>query len=128
MTYSVKKGVIYSKKGIPACPRWFADNRLAVQMDETGITRAEYRNPHQKAGNPMVLLKGLHDGLRYYMEVNGITLKAEYTGSAIWPFGIESRWRCGDVSFRHSVYTVKDDIMIRLVTQRHRPEFFRIKQ
>lgn len=127
MAYTISKGLIFSKKGIPSSPRWFADNRLAIQLDETGITRVEYRNPEQKAGNPMVFLKGLHDGLRYYIEKNGVTYKAEYTNTTLWPFGIESEWNFDSVILKHSVYTIKDSIIIKLTTPAEMPVGFRFK-
>jgi hypothetical protein len=32
LNYKMNNGVIESEKGIPASPRWFADNRLALQF------------------------------------------------------------------------------------------------
>lgn len=127
MSYKVKKGLIYSNKGIPAGQRWFADNRLGIQFDETGVTRVEYRNPEQKSGNPMVFLKGLHDGFRYFLDDQDITLKAEYEDTVIWPFGLESRWKYQSCIFTHSIYTVNDSIVVKFVTPDNIPEGLRFK-
>lgn len=121
MEHTVKKGLIYSEKGVPCGQRWFADNRLAVQFDETGVTRVEYRNPEQKMGNPIVFLKGLHDGLRYYLEHDGITYGAEYINNTVWPFGMDSEWDFQSAVFKHSIYTINDSILFKLVTPGETP-------
>lgn len=127
MDFTVTDGRIRNEKGIPTGQRWFADNRLAIQFDETGVTRVEYRNPRQKEGNPMVFLKGLHDGFRYYLEDEGVTLAASYENNTVWPFGIDSQWRYGSVTLQHSVYTIGDSIIVRMVTPGHVPEGLRFK-
>jgi len=127
MEHKVKKGLIYSKKGIPLGQIWFADNRLGIQFDETGVTRVEYRNPEQKAGNPMVFLKGLHDGFRYLLDQNDVTTKAEYENSTIWPFGIDSEWNFNSVTLKHSIYTINNSIIIKLVTPDELPAGLRFK-
>jgi hypothetical protein len=127
MEHRVEKGLIYSKKGIPAGQRWFADNRLAIQFDETGVTRVEYRNPEQQAGNPLVFLKGIHDGFRYYMEQSGVTAKAEYLNNMIWPFGMDSEWDFQSVIMKHSIYTINDSIIVKLVTPEKIPTGLRFK-
>ena len=43
--FTVHKGVIYSKSGIPQTPRWFADSRLAFSFEEKGITQVDYYYP-----------------------------------------------------------------------------------
>ena len=127
MEYQVKNGLVYSEYGLPASQLWFADNRLAFQFDETGVTRVEYRNPEQRAGNSIVFLKGLYDGLRYYLEQNEVTYKAEYCNNTIWPFGIDSEWSFESANFKHSMYAIKDSIVIKLVTPEKIPSDLRFK-
>ena len=43
--FTVQKGVIHSKSGIPQTPRWFADSRLAFSFEETGVTLVDYYYP-----------------------------------------------------------------------------------
>lgn len=127
MEHVIKKGLIYSEKGIPESPRWFADNRLAIQFDETGVTRVEYRNPEQKAGNSIVFLKGIHDGFRYYIEQKGVTTRAEYMNNVIWPFGIDSEWNYKSAILKHSIYTINDSIIIKLTTPKEIPAGLKFK-
>ena len=127
MEHLIKKGLIYSERGIPSGQRWFADNRLAIQFDETGVTRVEYRNPEQQAGNPMVFLKGLHDGFRYYLDQNGVTYRAEYLNSMVWPFGMDSEWNFQSVILKHGIYTINDSIIIKLTTPEKIPAGMRFK-
>lgn len=122
MAYTVERGLVRGSKGIPEGQKWFADNRLSVQFDETGVTRVEYRTPRQTAGNPIVLLKGVHDGFRYYLEHKGVTSKAEYENSTLWPFGIDSEWSFEKSVFQHGVYTIHDSIVVKLVTPERVPE------
>lgn len=127
MEHSVVKGLIYSKKDIPSSPRWFADNRLAIQFDETGVTRVEYRNPEQQVGNNIVFLKAIQDGLRYYIDQKDVTTRAEYVNNTVWPFGIESEWNFQSVILKHSVYTINDSIIIKLATPEKIPTGLRFK-
>lgn len=127
MKHSVIKGLIHSDIGIPCSPRWFADNRLAIQFDETGVTRVEYRNPEQQIGNNIVFLQGIHDGFRYYIDQNDITTSAEYMNNTVWPFGIDSEWNFQSAILKHSVYTINDSIIIKLTTPEKIPTGLRFK-
>lgn len=116
MSYKVKKGVVYSKRGIPQPPRWFADGRLAFQMTEAGIDRVQYMGPRLELGNHTLFLQRLFDGFRYYLEKDCKTYKPVYENCKVWPFGIESQWMFEGCMLGHSVLAVDEAIVIELST------------
>lgn len=110
----MRKGVVYSDSGIPCPPRWFADGRTAVQLDESGISQVDYMNP--LGGQRTIFLRRLWDGIRYYLERDGVTYRPEYIKSETWPFGIEARWPFDGITYRHRVMVVDEAIVIQLQT------------
>jgi hypothetical protein len=112
--YSVKGGVIYCDRGIPASPRWFADSRLAFSFDEAGISQVDYYNPGDGQNLSTLFLRQLWDGFRYFLEKNSRTYKPEYTNSRIHPFGIESEWMFGNDLVKHRVMAIDESIVIQI--------------
>jgi len=112
--FVVEGGRVLCADGIPRSPRWFADGRLAARLDGTGVTRVEYYAPKPGDGNAIVFLKGLHDGLCWYVEREGRLYAAAYRDSVVWPFGIESRWDVQGVAFHTRVFLISDAIYIVL--------------
>jgi hypothetical protein len=127
MTYRVEDGVVLSDSGIPAGQKWFADNRLSVQFDETGVTQVEYRNKRQIDGNAIVFQKALHDGFRYFLEHEGVTYKAEHETVSVWPFGLEATWTFEGSVFTHGIFLANDAIIIKFKTPSVVPENLRFK-
>ena len=115
LPYSVSNGVIYCENGIPELPRWFADSRLAFQVDEGGIAQVDYYDPAPGQHLATLFVRQLWDGFRYYLERNNKTYKPEYTHSRIWPFGIESEWNFEGIIMKHRVMAVDESIVIQLV-------------
>lgn len=127
MRYFVKRGVVYSKKGVPECPRWFADERLVFEFTEEGITQVDYFNPAQWEGNHTIFLRRLKDGLRYYIEQGLFTYKPEYLDVRLWPFGVQAGMKVEGHEFRHSVLAVDESIIIMLETPKTLNCDFRFK-
>lgn len=125
--YRVEKGVIYSDKGIPELPRWFADGRVAFQFDETGICQIDYHNPNQKTNHQTVFLRQLWDGFRYFLEQDNLTYKPEYVNSQVWPFGIESEWKFGGVILKHRIMVVDEAIIMQVTVPEKAPTNTRFK-
>jgi len=63
--FTVQKGVIFNKSGIPEMPRWFADSRLAFSFEETGITQVDYYYSGGSAVGSTIFLRNLWDVFRY---------------------------------------------------------------
>ena len=119
--FTVDKGVIYCKSGIPEMPRWFADSRLAFEVGELCITRVEYF--YKAAGYPHgVFFRQLWDGFRYYIQKDGLTYNPEYKNSKLYPFGIESEWEFEGKIFKHKMLAVDEAIIIQLTTPTDVPE------
>lgn len=121
--FTVDKGVVLSKKGIPCQPRWFADSRLAFSMEESGIQQVDFW--HERGTT--VFLHNLWEGFRYYLVKNNLNYKAEYTNSRIWPFGIESEWTFDGVVFKHKVLAVNEAMVFQIQTPEKLPDNYRFK-
>ena len=122
MDYKVKNGVVYCENGIPFQPRWIADNRLNVAVTDTGITQVEYRIPELLVGASTIFLRTLFDGFRYFIEQNKLTYKPSYENSAIYPFGIDSKWNFKGDFIKHGIYTVDECILIKIKTPESFPQ------
>ena len=120
--YTIKNGVPYMEKGIPASPLWFADSRLAFNFDEGGVGQLDYYSPAPGQNLPTVFLRQLWDGFRYYLVKDGKTYKPDFNNSSIWPFGIESDWHVGSAVFRQQVMAVDESLIIEITTPDTIPE------
>lgn len=125
--YTVENGIIYSPKGIPQQPRWFADNRLAFQFDERGISQVDYYYSGAGQNLPTLFLRQLWDGFRYFIEQDNKTFKPDYTSSKVWPFGVESEWNFEGAIINHRVMAVDESIIIQLVVPDKIPGNLRFK-
>ena len=125
--YSVDNGVIYCENGIPELPRWFADSRLAFQVDEGGIAQVDYYNRVPGQHLATLFVRQLWDGFRYYLEQGNKTYKPVYTHSRIWPFGIESEWNFEGTIMKHRVMAIDESIVIQLVVPDALPAGLRFK-
>jgi len=121
--FTVEKGVIYSKSGIPEIPRWFADSRLAFSFEETGVTQVDY---YYSEGST-IFLRNLWDGFRYYLVRNNLNFPPEYQNSKIWPFGLESEWTLDNQLFIHRVLAVNEAIIFQLTTPAGLPQGYQFK-
>ena len=127
MGFTVKKGVVYSKKGIAEAPRWFADSRMSFEMDENYITRVQFMNPLTREGNHTVFLQRLWDGFRYYVEKYNLNYKPEYKNCIIWPFGLQAEWEFEGFTLKHNVYAIDECIVIQLTVPDKIPQDIKFK-
>jgi hypothetical protein len=130
--FTVKKGVIYCKSGIPQTPRWFADSRLAFAFEETGVTQVDYYNPLASfsgflSGPQTIFLRNLWDGFRYYIIKENMNYTPVYENSKIWPFGVESEWNFNDLLFIHRVMAVDQSIVFQMITPEDLPAGYQFK-
>ena len=125
--FTVQKGVIYSKSGIPQTPRWFADSRLAFSFEETGVTLVDYYYPANTMIGSTIFLRNLWDGFRYYLVRDNLNFPPEYQNSKIWPFGIESEWTLDNQLFIHRVLAVDEAIIFQLTTPADLPRGYQFK-
>lgn len=126
--YKVENGVIYSEIGLPETPLWFADSRLAFQMDEAGISQIDYHNPEEsKINMQTVFLRQLWDGFRLYLEQDLKTYKPEFTNCQVWPFGYESEWNFDGVKLKHRIMAVDEAIIMQIIVPENVPENTRLK-
>jgi len=122
-SFTVEKGVIFSKSGIPQTPRWFADSRLAFSFEETGVTQVDY---YYSEGST-IFLRNLWDGFRYYLVRDNLNFPPEYQNSKIWPFGLESEWTLDNQLFIHRVLAVNEAIIFQLTTPAGLPQGYQFK-
>ena len=127
--FTVQKGVIYSKSGIPQTPRWFADSRLAFAFEEKGIIQVDYYNPTSAyfVGHETIFLRNLWDGFRYYLVKEDMNYIPEYTNNKIWPFGVESEWSFDNMKFIHRVMAINQSIVFQMITPENLPAGYRFK-
>ncbi|RAP76041.1 hypothetical protein [Paenibacillus montanisoli] len=121
MKYTVKNGVIRSKKGIPCTPRFIVDGRLSFRYDQTGVEQVGFKNPAQAKGNSNVFLKKLWDGFRFYLEKDKLNYKPEYANTEVWPFSIEAEWSFLNAVVRHKVMAVDESIVFQVLTPANMP-------
>ncbi|MBQ4087649.1 MAG: hypothetical protein IJC78_05320 [Clostridia bacterium] len=86
--YTVKKGKILSKDGLPYAPRWFCDGRLSVQVDERGIGDVHYFGVNST--NFLTLHKCFWGGLKFYSIDQDGRCMIRPQVCEILPFGFES--------------------------------------
>lgn len=122
MSHKVKKGGIYSKKGIPEEPRWFADGRLSFEFSGHGVTRVHYFYPAKTLSSHVIFYQRLWDGFRFYVERDGLSFKPELGACCIWPYGMTGDWALGDCIFRLSVLAVNEAIAVQLETPSATPQ------
>jgi len=125
--FTVQKGVIFNKSGIPEMPRWFADSRLAFSFEETGITQVDYYYSGGSAVGSTIFLRNLWDGFRYYLVRDNLNFPPEYQNIKIWPFGIESEWTFENLLFIHRVLAVDEAIIFQLITPADLPRGYQFK-
>jgi len=125
--FTVHKGVIYSKSGIPQTPRWFADSRLAFSFEETGITQVDYYYSECSTICSTIFLRNLWDGFRYYLVRDNLNFPPEYQNNKIWPFGLESEWTVDNQVFIHRLLAVDEAIIFQLTTPAGLPQGYRFK-
>lgn len=125
--YTVDHGIVYSDDGIPESPRWFADSRLAFQLDEAGIAQVDYYPAITGQTLATLFLRQLWDGFRYYLEQDGKTYKPVYAKSKVWPFGIESDWNFNGVVLKQRVMAVDEAIVLQIVVPDNIPSGIRFK-
>jgi hypothetical protein len=125
--FTVNKGVIYCKSGIPETPRWFADSRLAFSFEETGVTQVDYYYPECTTLSSTIFLRNLWDGFRYYLVRDDLNFPPEYQNNKIWPFGLESEWTLDNQLFSHRVLAVDEAIIFQLTTPAGLPQGYRFK-
>jgi len=125
--FTVHKGVIYSKSGIPQTPRWFADSRLAFSFEESGITQVDYYYSGCSTICSTIFLRNLWDGFRYYLVKDNLNFPPEYQNNKIWPFGLESEWNLDNQLFIHRVLAVNEAIIFQLTTPAGLPQGYQFK-
>jgi hypothetical protein len=127
MEFSIEKGVMYSKKGIPEQPRQFVNNRINFYMDEMGISQVDYYVDKKTVTRPAVFLRRLNDGFRCFLESQGVTYKPTHDNVKIWPFGMQSDWNHKGTCLKYDVYAIEDSIVYQLTTPENIPEGLKFK-
>ncbi len=129
MDYKVKRGVIYSKKGIPNTPRFIVDGRLDFRFEESGIIQVDYLSPAQAKGNGAIFLRKMWDGFRFYLEKEKLNFKPEYLNTRVWPFCVEAEWNFCNSVIEHKVMAVDESIVIQVQTPSTMPPdtFFKLE-
>jgi hypothetical protein len=125
--FTVNKGVIFSKSGIPETPRWFADSRLAFSFEEKVITQVDYYYSGCSTICSTIFLRNLWDGFRYYLVRDNLNFPPEYKNNKIWPFGLESEWTLDNQVFIHRVLAVDEAIILQLTTPAGLPQGYQFK-
>ena len=105
--YKVKKGKILTEKGLPFAPRWFCDGRMAIEIDNKGISQLDYFGP-ELSGNYRVFKKRFWDGICFYFNQGGKRTALKPKKCEIMPFGFKSK----SENFEYSIYTVNDCLFV----------------
>ncbi len=86
MEYTVAKGVIRSKKGLPGVMHWFCDGRTALEMNNDSITQIDYFSPATK-GTYIALRRKFWNGLNLFLNDRKMVPER----CEIYPFGFTSK-------------------------------------
>lgn len=125
--FSVRKGVVISRKGVPGEPRWFCDGRLGFEFGAHGISRVHYMYDSRTVSSHVLFFQRNWDGFRIYVEKDHLTYQPEYGACRIWPYGIETEWNFQDTRLKLGIYAVSESIVLRLETPASLPAGLRFK-
>lgn len=105
MSYTVENGIIKSENGLPWTPRWFCDNRTAVQADNEQISEIDYFSKATN-GSYIMFRPRFWKGLKFYFLNNGQRNIITPSSCEIYPFGFSSKGEvCG-----YEMYTANESI------------------
>ncbi len=106
-SYVVQKGIIYSEDGLPYEPRWFCDGRMAFEVDDQGIRQLDYFGAESK-GNYMIFKKRFWDGIRLFLNKQGVRGALRPHKCQIMPFGFSSE----SEECNYGIYTAGDCLFV----------------
>lgn len=106
-SYVVQKGIIYSEGGLPYEPRWFCDGRMAFEADNQGIRQLDYFGA-ESSGNYMIFKKRFWDGIRLFLNKQGVRSALRPRKCQIMPFGFRSESEVCN----YGIYTVGDCLFV----------------
>lgn len=97
--YTVEDGVIFSPRGLPFAPRYFADSRLACAVDEAGVLlNVDYYGAGTR-GHQMAFVPDHWGGLKFYLYRAGKRYPLCPRDCRILPFGYTCRWEAFAFTF-----------------------------
>ena len=111
INYTVNKGKVFSKKGIPLLPRWFTDDLVAIQIDEYGIKEMQYFNPKTK-GTPRTFVADMWGGLKFLLDDNGNKYMLDFFDVTLMPYGFLAKFRYEDTEFIFEERIINNSVYI----------------
>lgn len=114
MSYAIKDGAIYSKKGFPLPKQWFADGRLTFSYDASGIECIEYFIPTAKDGNRIMFKRNIFDCFRPSVKIGDRRYTPDYCDLYIRPYGLECSFEADGALFSLEVAAIDGNISFAL--------------
>ena len=111
--YTVEKGMILCEDGIPLLPRYLVDERVACEIDETGIRSIDYFNA-ATSGSFRIVYPEFWGGIRFYLREGNELYSQSFKHTRLLPFGFEGIWEAAGHSFEYCQAVLEDCILIRL--------------
>lgn len=111
--YTVEKGMILCEDGIPLLPRYLVDERVACEIDETGIRSIDYFNA-ATSGSFRIVYPEFWGGIRFYLREGNELYSQSLKHTRLLPFGFEGIWEAAGHSFEYCQAVLGDCILIRL--------------
>ena len=109
--YTVNKGKVFSEKGIPHLPRWFCDNRLAVQVDRYGISAVQFIGILE---NINVFVKDMWGGMKFYINDHEERAYLDLYDTEMMPWGYSAKWKYNNNIFRFEQRVVNDSVLLTI--------------
>lgn len=107
--YTVEKGKVISKHGVPLLPRWFCDDLVAVQAAEYGVSEIQYFNRTTR-GSEKVFVADMWDGLKLYIDDCGMKNELNLSDTTVMPYGYNSVWEHEGNSFRFEMRIINNSV------------------
>lgn len=120
MEHQVREGKIISEKGIPHLPRWFCDDRVAMEVDKHGISKVEYFNKTTR-GQEKVFVDDMWGGMRFFIERNGYHYGQNLTHCELTPYGFRGVWEYEGFLFDYDQRVINDSVFVAITPQRDIP-------
>ncbi|MBD2847013.1 hypothetical protein IDH44_17585 [Paenibacillus sp. IB182496] len=120
--FAVHDGVVRSRLGLPATPRWITDGRLAVELDDYGVTQVDYFSRRQRQGSPTLFYQRLFPGFRVYVERDRRRYSPQPADCELLPFGYRCRWPVDGIDFRLEWAVAGERLIVRLTAPEDVPE------
>ncbi len=110
MEYRIENGIIKTDKGLPYLPRWFADERVAFEVDKNGISQIDYWNRTTNCSY-IIFLADFWGGIKFFIEDEGLNYAPNFFDCEMLPCGFVAKWKHKDITITFTQYVVNDSVV-----------------